>query len=139
MVELIKLLNNESNKARLIIAGFSRPHLWMLQNGLRKPTINTLIKIGRILRISQPLQNEHDNAPYQKYQNNLFFYLQIKKINIERLVKLTGIKYSALKQIYTGAILPSRKTVNNLCRTLWLKQKEIFPYYESHCRAEGRK
>lgn len=139
MVELSELLNNESNKARLINAGFSRPHLWMLQNGLRKPTINTLVKIGRILRISRPLQEEHDSTPWTKYPNSLFFYLQVKKTNVERLVKLTGIKYSALKQIYTGAILPSRKVVNNLCRTLWLKQKEIFPYYESHCRAEGRK
>ncbi|MFA5790571.1 MAG: helix-turn-helix domain-containing protein [Caldisericia bacterium] len=138
MVELSELLNNESNKVRLLNAGFSRPHLWMLQNGLRKPTINTLIKIGHTLRISRPLQEEHDSTPWTKYPNSLFFYLQVKKINVEHLEKLTGIKYSTLKRIYTGAILPSRKTVNNLCRTLWLKQKELFPHYESHRRAEGR-
>lgn len=135
LFELTELLNKDSNIKRLINAGFHRSYLWRLKHLHRRPTLNTLIKIEHALKIPHALREE--SRLWQEYPNRLYYYLQIKKVNMDRLAKLTQIKHITIKKTVLGLILPSKNTIWKICRALWLKPKEVFPYWHDQRKSRG--
>jgi DNA-binding Xre family transcriptional regulator len=132
VIDVTNLLADKKNYKRLLHAGFDRRHLWLIKNGQRGVSGDTLIKIEQTLRLSRPVKDEFH--PWSSYPNKLFYFMQVKKIDTSKLAEKTGLSPETIRKIIPGINLPSKSTIRQICRALFLEDRAVFPYYDDHIK-----
>jgi len=132
VIDVTHLLSIDKNIKRLIHAGFNQNYLWRIKNGRRGVSHDALIKIERMLRLSKPIKDTYNL--WSPYPNKLYYFMQVKKIDASKIASKTELSSETIRKIISGTILPGKSAIRKICRTLYLNDKKVFPYYYDHIK-----